>query len=413
MNAKGLQAFAQAGRHLSTAVSTSRLYAPDHPQVAKLLREARACLLTALAGEKSLAMLRIDEQLVVNQFPLPRSLHLERLARLLKESGIGYIHFRPNLDSEELHALVTRLAKGGAVAFSSENLRLGQVEIRHRTPAGSSGNEGSVLAAADLSASGDPDLNSGSAGAGIDALLASSGILAEVSSEELARIMEIYEAVRKKRRLQVVSLSDIVTRFIDVFAGHADPLLAMAHLRSMDEYTFVHSLNVCLLNLAQAIALGINGQMLHDIGLAAMLHDIGKLFIPVDVITKPDKLDDGEWQLMQTHPLRGAEYLLRCPGVPRLAVVNAYEHHMRYDRKGYPQSSAAWQQNLCSQLTTISDVFDALSTRRSYRKPLQNHEILDLLTAEKGRQLNPLLVDNFLQMMQTSGKNPGHEVRRP
>ena len=108
------------------------------------------------------------------------------------------------------------------------------------------------------------------------------------------------------------------------------------------------------------MALGIDGQLLHDIGLAAMLHDMGKLFLPEEVLTKPGKLDEKEWELMKLHPVRGAQYLLSTPGVPQLAVITAYEHHMNYDLSGYPQVPQGWRQHLCSQMTTISDFFDAL-----------------------------------------------------
>ena len=225
------------------------------------------------------------------------------------------------------------------------------------------------------------------------------GVFGVISQEELARVIEIYEAVRRGRRLQVVGLSEIIAKFIDVFAQHVDPLLALVPLRDMDEYTFTHSLNVCLLNLAQASSLGIKGELLNDVGLAAMLHDIGKLFVPVEVLNKPGKLTDQEWQLMRAHPVKGAEYLLGHPGVPRLAVINAYEHHLRYDLGGYPQMKAGWQQNLVSQMTTISDIYDALRTRRPYREPLSLQEVLKQILELKGTQLHPLLVENFAYLM--------------
>jgi len=215
----------------------------------------------------------------------------------------------------------------------------------------------------------------------------------------LSRVMEVYEAVKNNRRLQVVGLSEIVSGFIDVFAGYADPLLTLVPLRNMDEYTFTHSLNVCLLNLAQATAMGIEGQMLHDIGLSAMLHDVGKLFIPEEVLNKPGKLDEKEWALMQTHPVRGAEYLLDSPGVPRMAVLNAYEHHLRFDLRGYPLVKNEWQQNLCSQLTSISDVYDSLRTKRPYRDPIELDVVLFNIEQLTGTQLHPLLVENFLLLM--------------
>jgi HD-GYP domain-containing protein (c-di-GMP phosphodiesterase class II) len=175
--------------------------------------------------------------------------------------------------------------------------------------------------------------------------------------------------------------------------------LTLVPLRNMDEYTFTHSLNVCLLNLAQATALGIEGQLLHDIGLSAMLHDVGKLFIPEEILNKPGKLDEKEWLLIQEHPVRGAEYLLDTPGVPRMAVINAYEHHLRYDKRGYPGVKVEWQQSICSQLTSISDIYDSLRTRRPYREPTPRREVMDSIEALCGTQLHPLLAKNFLQLI--------------
>ena len=176
-------------------------------------------------------------------------------------------------------------------------------------------------------------------------------------------------------------------------------MLAMASLRSTDEYTFTHSTNVCILNIAQAMALGIEGQLLHDIGIAAMLHDIGKLFIPEEILTKTDKLTPEEFEIMKQHPALGAKHLLDTPGVPRLAVTTAYEHHLKYNLSGYPQVQAGWQPNLCSQLTMISDFFDALRTRRSYRDPIELRRIARMMWDMMGTDLHPVLTRNFLQIL--------------
>jgi HD-GYP domain-containing protein (c-di-GMP phosphodiesterase class II) len=397
-------------RHLATAVSTARLYSLEHPQVKKLCQMAHSGLLETMAGEGAMSLLRVDEQLAIDEQPISRTLYNERFARLLKLSGIGHIKFIRNISIEELLALVGSLAGREQVAHSSENLRLGQVEVRHRRMPGRSRVEppvvrdmqedvpqkvGRGLADGHSKASNEPRKPA------VDSnlLVESAQILENISSEELARVMEIYEAVHNNRRLQVVGLSEIVTGFINIFAGYADPLLTLVPLRNMDEYTFTHSLNVCLLNLAQATALGIEGQMLHDIGLSAMLHDVGKLFVPEEVLNKPGKLDQKEWALIQEHPVRGAEYLLDNPGVPRMAVINAYEHHLRFDLKGYPRVRNEWQQNLCSQITSISDIYDSLRTRRPYREPIERQLVLANIKDLMGTQLHPLLVENFLRLM--------------
>jgi HD-GYP domain-containing protein (c-di-GMP phosphodiesterase class II) len=151
------------------------------------------------------------------------------------------------------------------------------------------------------------------------------------------------------------------------------------------------------LNLAQARLLGIEGPALHEIGVAAMLHDIGKLFVPAEILQKPGQLDDREWAIIQDHPRKGAEYLFGTPGVPRLAVVSAYEHHMRYDGSGYPKVSRPWQQHLVSQMTTISDFFDALRTHRTYCASITLENVSGIMLEQVGTTLNPVLTRNFIR----------------
>jgi HD-GYP domain-containing protein (c-di-GMP phosphodiesterase class II) len=379
-------------------------------QVRKLCEKAHSALLEAMDGERDMSLLRIDEQLAIDEQPLKRSMYVERFTRLLKMNGIGHVKFLRNISDKELHGLIVSLSGSKKVTNSSENLRLGQIEVRHRSNLVKySTDQHSTNSPSDgispNSAHGDEETNGNLSTQHINdrlensTLIKSTNILNDISSEELARVMDIYEAVKSNKRLQVVGLSDIVSGFINIFADYADPLLTLVPLRNIDEYTFTHSLNVCLLNLAQATALGIEGQLLHDVGLSAMLHDVGKLFIPEEVLNKPGQLDEKEWQIMQQHPVRGAEYLLDTPGVPRMAVLNAYEHHLRFDLQGYPNVNKEWKQNLCSQLTSISDIYDSLRTRRPYREPLELEVALSMIEEQTGTQLHPLLAGNFLRLM--------------
>lgn len=370
MNQVRANAMDQCLRQLSTAVSTASLYSPGHRQVTRLCAGAHGSLGVALGEDHGVSLMRVDDQLAVEGQPLDASLYIDRFARMLRLHGIGHVKFLKEITVEELQELVAALSRREASVHSSTHLRLGQVEVRYRDPSGL-----------------------GVLGRQV------SDLLGDVSSEELARIMEVYEAVRQNRKLHVVGLSEIVTEFINIFSSYADPLLTLVPLRSMDEYTFTHSLNVCLLNIGQASALGIEGTLLHDIGLAAMLHDVGKLFLPEEVLNKPGRLDDHEWAMLKEHPRKGAEYLVKTPGVPRMAVLNAYEHHMRFDQLGYPEVSRDWQQSLCSQITAISDVYDALRTKRPYRDPLEVEAVLDIIGRASATQLHPLLVENFVHLI--------------
>lgn len=361
----------QCVRHLATAVSTTGLYGHGHQQVLRLCGKAMASLEHTLDEETSVSLKRIDDQLAVENQALHSSIYSDRFSHMLKACGVGHVKFMKGLTIEELQQLVGSLARRDATLRSSEHVRLGQVEVRYRE-----GNAGRGRFSPEVTR-----------------------LLDGSSSEELARIMEVYEEISQNRKLQVVGLSEIVNQFIDIFSSCADPLLTLVPLRSMDEYTFTHSLNVCLLNLGQATALGIEGPMLHDIGLSALLHDIGKLFVPIEVLNKAGRLEAEEWELLKEHPLRGAEYLVKSPGVPRMAVLSAYEHHMRFDQRGYPAVRKDWQQCLSSHITAISDTYDALRTNRPYRSPMPVDEVLDNIAQLKGTQFHPALVDSFINLI--------------
>jgi response regulator RpfG family c-di-GMP phosphodiesterase len=107
---------------------------------------------------------------------------------------------------------------------------------------------------------------------------------------------------------------------------------------------------------------------------------------------------------MQKHPARGAQYLMGQEGIPPLAIITAFEHHLRYDKKGYPKVPSDWQVNLCTQMTMISDTFDALRTRRAYKEPWDFARISGRMLELVGNQLDPHLTLNFLSMMSDLGE---------
>jgi HD-GYP domain-containing protein (c-di-GMP phosphodiesterase class II) len=126
-------------------------------------------------------------------------------------------------------------------------------------------------------------------------------------------------------------MEEVVWSLMETLARSAHDVIPLAPLKNHDEYTFVHSVNVSLLVLAQARSFGIQGQVLHALGLAALCHDVGKLSVPLDVLNRPGKLEGEDWKVMQSHAEVGAWQLAALDEAPPLSVVVAYEHHLRYD----------------------------------------------------------------------------------
>jgi HD-GYP domain-containing protein (c-di-GMP phosphodiesterase class II) len=165
------------------------------------------------------------------------------------------------------------------------------------------------------------------------------------------------------------------------------------------EYTFTHVTNVCILTMSQAENLGFRGEQLHSIGVASLLHDVGKIFISDEILSKPGALTPEERRSIETHTVKGARYLMGIDGIPKLAVLAALEHHQKYDGRGYPSIKGGWTPNITSQMISIADVFDAMRSKRSYQDSIPQAKIESVLIKESGTAFNPVLVDRFLKMI--------------
>ena len=361
-------------RQVVSAASNIALYSAQHGQARRFTTEAYQTIMAILDDQEQVLFKIVEDEVVVDDVPLGGSLYTHRFGHLLQTREIGSLRMTRGLTEEELQDLIITLAlqKENRNRFrSSDHIRVGRIDVRVKD-----------------------DIENGHDEEGRHYLS-----LSELTSFERDKLLDIYERVRKSRKLSVAGVYDIVSNFIKNFSEQMQTGMALAPLRTLDEYTFTHSTNVCLLTLAQAMALGIEGRLLHDIGVAALLHDIGKLFIPEEVLTKAGKLDEEEWRLMRLHPVKGAQHLLGTPGVPRLAVVVAYEHHMRYDFSGYPQAPEGWVQSLCSQMVALSDFFDALRTKRSYRDPEEAEWIISRMEEQAGQAMNPRLAAVFFEQI--------------
>lgn len=378
-------------RHLLSAVAGAALYTANHPQVHRLAQAAHTSLIGALAERPDIALLEIEGELVIDGEPQPFSLVLDRFVQVMREQGIGHLRFLAGVSRGEVDQLIAQLAHQAerSESGSSEHIRLGRVEMSGQ---GQTGAEGGA------SGTGNDVFGTATRGAG-SAAGARTNSLVEIPAIELARLNDVYEAIKRKERLKPSGIAETVTELVEAFRREGDALLILAALREQDEYTFTHAANVCILTLAQAMSLGISGQLLNDIGVAAMLHDVGKMFIPEEILTKPEKLSNDELEQMKKHPVLGSRYLMEGAGVPRLAAIVAFEHHMRFDQSGYPLVPVGWQQNVVSQMTAIADCFDAMRTRRPYQEPRSPEVISSALLQGAGAEFNPLLVKNMLLIL--------------
>ncbi len=187
-------------------------------------------------------------------------------------------------------------------------------------------------------------------------------------------------------------------------------LMALTALKKYDNYTFTHMVNVSVLAMAQARALNLDGPLLREFGFAALMHDIGKVNTPLEVLNKPDKLTKDEFDIMKRHVVDGAHILRRTPEMPALAPIVAFEHHLKQDLSGYPENIGSRKLNLCTMIVSIADVFDALRSNRPYRAGARHRSH----PRDHGRAGQPGVQPEAAQAVrQPDGALPGRQPRAP
>ncbi|TWI60088.1 HD-GYP domain-containing protein [Halalkalibacter nanhaiisediminis] len=189
--------------------------------------------------------------------------------------------------------------------------------------------------------------------------------------------------------------SKIVQAILSDIKSNEEALALLSDVYVYDNYIFTHSLNVTVYTLGLAVDLGFNEKQLIEIGMGALLHDVGKLSIPAEILNKPGRLTDEEFAIIKTHAKAGFDMLRRSPNISLLTAHCALQHHERLDGTGYPQGLIDENIHIYAKIIGIADVFDAVTSNRVYRKPMLPHEALELLYAGVGTQFDHTLIDAF------------------
>jgi HD-GYP domain-containing protein (c-di-GMP phosphodiesterase class II) len=188
----------------------------------------------------------------------------------------------------------------------------------------------------------------------------------------------------------------LVQPVVDNILRHEYSIVGLTALKDHDEYTYAHCVNVSILSVSMGHVLGFSRQALADLGVAALVHDIGKIVIPGEVLRKPAKLTPEEWQLMRQHPLEGVKMMIRMPGLSMLALDSmraCFEHHMNIDRTGYPEVDLEWGQATKSRIVALADCFDAMTAHRAYHKrPFTAFEALSHLLGPNRVHFDPAVL---------------------
>ncbi len=229
--------------------------------------------------------------------------------------------------------------------------------------------------------------------------------------EELPAARQVYQAaktiiegamhdVRMGRAINMAAVNQVVADMADSVLRNPDALTSLSRLKRFDEYTFFHSVNTSLLAMSLGRALGLDGTLLHQLGVGTLLHDIGKTKIPLEILNKPGRFEPDEFELMKQHVMRGAEVLAEIASLDDSAIKPALEHHERVDGSGYPHHRRRSELSQFGLIAAVVDIYDAITSDRCYHKAKPAHEALQFLylISQKGH-LDHDLVQRFIQVV--------------
>lgn len=366
-----LVAFAQA-------ISALSLYDDGHPARERAVDRVHEKLQRLQEGDPVMRFTFLADEVVLDDRPLMEMKRWEWGGRLAR-AGIQRLEFLGPVDRPDLEAFLDEAWRrlGGAPLDTAEvrqgrisNIRYGSVTLRN----GGEGQEGGdeVVPTATL---------------GFDL------------SDEVDTVGWLHEELKDRRMLHLLEAETLV-RSLSV-AMHADRsyLIPLLRMRRFDEYTTTHALNVSVLSMALAESLGLSPREVRSFGTAGLLHDLGKVTVPDEVLNKPGKLSEEERKLINNHTVEGARIILEGETQMEMAAVVAYEHHIKLNGGGYPELRYQRSCHRASDLVHVCDVFDALRTRRPYREAWEQSRVLKYIENGAGTEFDPDLARAFVNMM--------------
>jgi putative nucleotidyltransferase with HDIG domain len=360
-------------RRFASGTRAAQLYAADHPLLGRNVEGLLSALKSLQQTLPAVTLGVVDGEFVVLDTPLPKaSAGMKDLVDRLVMNKVERISFERGVTPAEAADLMLRIArlpaKGGGPppSWTFPHIRTGRI---------TSDEAGRDGIASDMAA--------------IRQLYASAVTAAEAA----------WETAAAEGQPDVPAALHAVEGLADAVTQNRTALVALTAMRNYDNYTFTHMVNVSILTMGQARALGIEGRLLREFGLSALMHDIGKVRTPREILQKPERLTEQEFVIMRRHPMEGAEILRRTPEMPILAPVVAFEHHLRLDGSGYPEGAKRSALNLGTMICSIADVYDAMRSQRAYQQAFPTDRVLAVLQKDDGLHFDARLVRRFVQLL--------------
>ena len=210
-------------------------------------------------------------------------------------------------------------------------------------------------------------------------------------------VVSMFSDVRMGNALKLDDALSLVDEINQSIARNSSALVSLSRLKNVDDYTYLHSVAVCILMMALGRQLGLEDKVLKQVGLAGLMHDLGKVFIPKEVLNKPGKLTEEEFNIVKMHPLKGWEFLKSSNEVNDLTLDVCRHHHERVDGKGYPDKLSGKALTFFARMGAICDVYDAISSNRCYKKGWEPAESIRKMAEWKDGHFDEAIFHAFVK----------------
>lgn len=367
-----LHSFAQA-------VSTMALYREGHPARERAIDAADEQLRRLLEAQTRVQFTFLPDEVVFGSQPI-RELADWDWARRLAMAGIQRLEFDRDVTRDDLEDFLDEVSArlNLAAVQSAESRQMRSSHIRF----GSVGLQGDEVLM-DV-----PEH--------LDREPAQFGY---ALTEEADTLRWLHEQVQDRQQLHLAEAEAVVRSLSVAMHGDREMLIPLLSMKQFDEYTTTHALNVSVLSMALTEFLELSPRDIRTFGVAGLLHDIGKVKIPRDILVKPGKLTPEEREIINSHTVEGARIIIQTQNQLDLAAVVAYEHHIMIDGSGYPTMRYRRDCHYASRIVHVCDVYDALRTKRPYRDAWEAERVLSYIAERAGSEFDPVIADAFVRMM--------------
>jgi putative nucleotidyltransferase with HDIG domain len=375
-----IQRYEEVIQRIAGAMRGARLYAAGHPRVTSNIESLLEALRHLHSIHPSVLIGFVGGEIIADDTPLPRaSASRGDLIQRFESLGIFRLRIERGITADELATFVRAVT----TATPKEPPAEGEADEEPDFLSLTHLQAGRILV----------DPNAGDWGSGTGATAR------RVYASSVTAAQTVWDSAQSEGRPELPVARDTVDNLAQAVTHNRSAMVGLTAMQKHDNYTFTHMVNVSILTMGQARALGMDGRRLREVGLAALMHDIGKVRTPVEILNKPEKLTEQEFALMQRHTTDGAQILRRTPEMPSMAPIVAFEHHLRLDGSGYPQGVQRTSLNLATMLCSIADVYDAMRSQRTYQQAFPNERVLAVMKQKDGQQFDQHLVRRFVQLI--------------